>query len=303
MNTKQLVLYFLNALTGIIFCISAILKLISIDSFELYIYSFQFFNLNISALAARAVICGELILGTGLLVNIYPKFFRLSSLFTLIIFTLFLIYLLITQGNEGNCHCFGDLVELNPLPSVLKNLVLIVVLVFTKDIIPFRLPYKKIISICLIVISIVVIFAINPPDSWFSKNNTEYNEAAFTELIEKEQIFTNIDKETKILCFFGLGCRYCELAAKKLNLIQQNNPDVQMNFIGVFWGREEKLELFEKETELTYFDILFIDPGKFLEITNGSMPLIIIYRNGNVLSSLNYRDIQEKTLLNFLNTP
>ena len=299
LKNRQYLLYSLNAITGIIFCLSAVLKLISIDTFELYIYSFQFVNLSLSALAARLIICGEIILGVGLIINIYPKFFRIISILTLALFSLFLIYLLITQGNNDNCHCFGDLVELNPLPSFFKNIALIIILILTKNIKSFKIPYKKLISVCLIIIPFIVVFATNPPDNWFTRNNTDYNEKALFEFIESNQTINN-ESDTQILCFFGLGCKYCELAAKKLYLIEQNNPQVKMNIVGVFWGKEEKLEPFEKETELNYSSVHIINPVVFLDITEGSMPVILILKNGKVSDSFSYRNLHEKDLLQSL---
>ena len=46
----------LKMLLGIIFVVSAVLKIIDMDSFEIYVYSYHFFSLNLSFLAARAAI-------------------------------------------------------------------------------------------------------------------------------------------------------------------------------------------------------------------------------------------------------
>ena len=46
----------LKGLLGIIFIVSAILKIFDMDKFEIYIYSYHFFSLNVSFLVARAAI-------------------------------------------------------------------------------------------------------------------------------------------------------------------------------------------------------------------------------------------------------
>ena len=53
----------LKVLLGIMFIVSAILKIVDMDKFEIYIYSYHFFSLNFSFLVARAAIIVELVFG------------------------------------------------------------------------------------------------------------------------------------------------------------------------------------------------------------------------------------------------
>ena len=50
------------------------------------------------------------------------------TLIALALFTLLLIYAAIFR-QDSNCHCFGELVELSPLESIIKNLVMMALLV------------------------------------------------------------------------------------------------------------------------------------------------------------------------------
>lgn len=298
---KNNLLRILNISIGFIFIASAILKLISINSFELYVYSFGFFGLNSSAFIARFFIILELIIGTGLLLNFYPRFFRISSILLLSGFSVFLLYTLFFYGNNDNCHCFGDIIELNPLPSLIKNIVLIIILLLTRNTIPFFYKRGKTISISIPIILSVGILLIFPLDNWFTKrNNVDFNESAFIELIQENK-FSEKDLEgQKVICFFGLGCQYCELAAKKLYLIQKNHPEIKMDFIGIFWGGNKQLEKFQEETNLSYSNILFIDPIQFLKITDGKMPLIVILDNQLPIAYFNYTSLQENSLIKIL---
>lgn len=296
---KQYLFYSFNALVGIVLIVSAVLKLISIDSFELYIYSFDILNLTLSSLAARAFIAAELFLGTGLILNFYPRFFRLCTILLLIFFSCFLVYVYFTKGNEDNCHCFGDLIELNPLPSILKNIALIAILIPTYKINPFHLRYKPYISGGVALLILIGIFLIFPSSIKFRQADKDeyYNREAMNEFLTEQNYFENTTNDTKVLCFFGIGCKYCELTATKLRLMQQNNPDMDAAFIGIFWGNEAKLEHFYEETKLTYSETLLINPVTFLEITNGSMPIIVILRNNKIVDSYKYLDLQEKVFI------
>ncbi|NDV46516.1 hypothetical protein D0T49_05600 [Paludibacter sp. 221] len=299
---KQYVQYGLNALIGIVFIVSAVLKIISIDAFELYIYSFDFVGLSLSAFAARCFVGAELVLGVGLLLNFYPRFFRICSLLLLLVFSLFLLYVLFFYGNEDNCHCFGDLIEINPLPSLIKNILLIIILIAAKNVEAFNFGRKKLLTILLSVVLFLSIFVVLPPDNWFgSQRNTEFNEDALTELLmDEDAVSQDLSSGVNILCFFGVGCRYCELAAKKLYLIRQNNPDLEMNLTGILWGKNERYQKFREETKLDYSQVYFIEPARFLEITNGRMPLVLVLKDGEVVQSLNYANIQEHSMIDIL---
>ena len=125
----------INIGVGSVFIIAAILKLISIDEFEIYIYSFNILSFLLTTFVSRIIIAAEFALGLLLILNRNCKFIRRVTLIVLASFTLFLIYAAIFR-HDSNCHCFGELVELSPLESIIKNLVMMALLVIgqrTKD--------------------------------------------------------------------------------------------------------------------------------------------------------------------------
>ena len=60
-------------LLGVLFIVSAVAKLVEIDTFELYIFSYHLLPLTLSFLAARLVIVAEMLCGIGLLANIWKR--------------------------------------------------------------------------------------------------------------------------------------------------------------------------------------------------------------------------------------
>lgn len=300
MNTtlKQYLQYSCKALVGIIFCVSAILKLLSIDSFEIYIFSLQIFGLNVSYIIARIIICLELIIGVALLLNIYKRQIYITALSFLSAFTLFLLYVYFFRGNEENCHCFGDAVQLNPLHSIIKNAVLITLVLVSKNMAPFRCNQEKFIGIILSPIVFATIFSVSPPDNWLSFNTVEINEVALNESFAQNILSKNdILQGNQIVCFYGIGCKYCELAHKKLEVIHQMYPGITMNIVGVFWGNNEEYNDFIKNSTIPFLKTFHISPVPFLKITNGSMPRLLIIKDGEIVKALKYRDINEETVL------
>ena len=79
-------------LLGVFFIVSAVAKLVEIDTFELYIFSYHLLPLTLSFLAARLVIVAEMLCGIGLLANIWKRLVDTCTMAMLVVFTLFLGY-------------------------------------------------------------------------------------------------------------------------------------------------------------------------------------------------------------------
>ncbi len=116
-------------LMGMLFVVSAVLKFITIDSFEIYVYSFGLVGLTTSFYLSRLVIAAELLLGAALISHRHRRFTLMASLLFLVCFILFLAYAHLS-GRTDSCHCFGELFPFSPVESILKNAVLIVLVLF-----------------------------------------------------------------------------------------------------------------------------------------------------------------------------
>lgn len=129
MKSLRITASVLKILAGIVFLISAVSKYITIDAFEMYVYSFGLLPLKLSFYVARLVLVCELILGAALISHRHHRFTLLMTLLFLLCFVVFLTYAHLV-GRTDNCHCFGDLIPFTPIQSLMKNAVLILVLLF-----------------------------------------------------------------------------------------------------------------------------------------------------------------------------
>ena len=93
------------------------------DKFEIYIYSYHFFSLNVSFMVARLAIILEMVLGIGLISHCLHKLMWWGSIAMLAGYSLLLIYAMYL-GRTDSCHCFGDFLQLDPKQSLVKNGVL-----------------------------------------------------------------------------------------------------------------------------------------------------------------------------------
>ena len=165
MKTSQIIKYVFRVLPGILFLISATSKLIGIDAFEMYLFSFGWFSLGASYLLARLVIAAEYTLGLLLIANFYPRLAWWGSVAMLFGFSLFLLGLMIT-GRHDNCHCFGEWVDLDPTQSLLKNAGMLALLLLSARMVPFPAKRKGLWLALACIVPLATVLIVSPPDNW-----------------------------------------------------------------------------------------------------------------------------------------
>ncbi len=283
-------------LVGLAFIVSAIMKLNTIDSFEIYVYSLGFVDLNTSFILARLIISIELILGILLIIKIYLKEVILSTVSLLLLFIFYIAYLIFV-GNGEHCHCFGDSLQMSHPVSILKNIVFIglLVLSFPKEF--SSIKFQKIILSLIILTGISIPLIVSPPDSFrieqYSAKST-YNKEELNTYISN----SDYNKGKHIICFFATKCRFCKLASKKIDVIVKQSANKNL-YSTVFFGNDEDVDNFYSDTSTNKMPYKTISGNKFLKITNGKMPLIILLNNGKVVKNYGYRSIVDSEIIDF----
>ena len=293
----------LKVLLGLVFIVSAILKVVDMDRFEIYVYSYHFFSLNFSFLAARATIILELVLGIGLISNSLHKLYWWGSMAMLLSYTLLLIYAL-AIGRSDSCHCFGDYLQLNPKQSLLKNgfLMLLFLLIYRMK--ERETPFRWLLLCLAIMVSTIGVFVVSPPDNYTQNYNSDQNLQVelFDEALNEAPLDAlNLREGKKIICFFSTSCEYCQMAAQKLSLMQQFYGFPPENIFFVFMGTEKGVaEFYEKSESVAYSYLLYDDVVKLLKINNGNFPTIVFMDNGEVVHEYGFRNMREEEIKAFL---
>lgn len=299
MLSKYKIKYIVKIILGLIFCISAIMKLMSIDEFELYIFSFGLINFDLSSFAARCLIGFEFILGICLISNVYHKIIKWTTLITLILFSVFLIWRLYLSDNS-NGHCFGDFINLNPKESLIKNVVFFILLFLTWNMPQKRVRFRNQIIIISSIITFSAIFIYSPPNLFYK--SVDDTDTVKPELLVEAIEDSDLTSGKYIICFYSTGCKFCKRCASKISsIINRQNIDLSFFHIYFVGNNKEKINAFFKE----YSDDLKIPystlaPNAFFPIINGSMPTIIFVDNGKLIKEYNYITINEKDIVNFL---
>ncbi len=286
--------YVFRALLGILFLFSATAKLIGIDAFEIYLFSFGWFSLGTAFLLARLVIVAEYVLGLLLLTNFYPRLAFWGSLAMLAGFSMFLTVLAV-KGNHDNCNCFGELVNLNPVQSLLKNLGMLVLLLLSAGIRPFRFRHKGLWLALIILIPLATVFIVSPPDNWRYDSYARHelvNEPAFREAVDQGILPHSVVEGDHIVCLYSLKCQFCKMSAEKIMTLRARGEFPQSPIIAVI-GRGEDTDTtpFLEETGFAPDEIHFIEPADFLRITNGSFPVILVMHGDTIAETFNYRNL------------
>ena len=302
-KTKDILPIVLKVALGVVFIVSAVLKIIDMDQFEIYVYSYHFFSLNFSFLVARAAIIAELVLGIGLVSNCFHKLMWWGSMAMLMGYTLLLIYAQLI-GRTDNCHCFGDVLQFNPWQSIIKNVVLMVLFALVYKVKGIRFRNDWLFLAGAIVMSTAAVFAVSPPDNFTSayKPQQNLNVELFDEAMQQPPLDElHLDDGKKVVCFFSTACEYCQKAAHKLSLMQQFNGFPAENICYVFMGSEEgKARFYELSQSQTYQDVIYKDVVNLLKITSGVFPVILLLEDGEVVGEYEFRSMREKEIQAFM---
>ena len=294
LKIRNILKYVFRALPGILFLVSATAKLFSIDSFELYLFGFGWFRLGTAYLLARLVIAAEYTLGLLLLANFCPRTAAWASAAMLAGFTVFLAALALT-GRRDNCNCFGEWVQMNPVQSIVKNLVLAGMLALSAGVRPFRLRYRGLRFGLAVVVPAAIVLIVSPPDNWryaAYESHGMVNERALHEALELGILPGSVAEGEHVVCFFSLKCGFCKMSARKLMTLRERGEFSQAPVIAVI-GRGEDTDTapFFEETGFRADETHFIDPKDFLRITNASMPLILVMQDSVPAACYNYRNL------------
>ena len=290
----------LKVLLGLVFIVSAILKVVDMDRFEIYVYSYHFFSLNASFIVARLAIILELVLGIGLISHCLHKLMWWGSMAMLVGYSLLLIYAL-RLGRTDSCHCFGDFLQLDPKQSLIKNGMLMALFfpIFRME--SWKTPFRWLILIIAIMASTIGVFVASPPDNLANSDPAHNLQVElFDEMLDEAPLDSlHLDEGKQIVCFFSTGCEYCQTAARKLSLMQQFHGFPRERITYLFMGDEAEVARFYELSESDRYREAIYPDARMLKVVKGNLPTIVFMENGEVVKECGLRDMQEDEIKAF----
>ena len=290
----------IRLLLGVFFIGTAVLKLLSLDNFEIYIYSFNIFSYITTTFFSRLLIFIELIIGISLIFKICFKQIWWLTMLMMVFFTIFLIYAAIFR-NDSNCHCFGDLIELNPTQSIFKNIITLALLFIIKNekSHDYKPVLKKWLVASTILISLVVSFVLLPMDVIYNRIYSEkenINTAAFYESLN-DSTYVELQQGRYLINYALAGCKYCRLGTGKVTMMLDRHGishDKVKFFIG---GSDEAISRFIEVTNTSDYQHWKIPASEFMSITLGKFPLYIFIEDGKVVKAGDFRILDDEIIM------
>ena len=318
----------LRILLGLFFVSTAVMKLISLDNFEIYIFTFKIFSFNFAALMARAIIAAEFVLGVFLIAKIFYKQTWWLTLLMLIGFTGLLLYTAIFR-NDDNCHCFGDLLSLNPTWSILKNLVTIGLLFLVKNEEDYRFKAKTFVIILTFAVALIVPFVLLTPDALYRKIYTQsgasFDEELFRKSLADSSLYYTLydirrmelnendtvtfsSKDTaadflsgrRVVGVLSAGCTYCKASTTKLHTVFDRHHLDESQLQILVWGTEGSISRFIETTHTEKANFRMISPFLAVDLVAGQFPTFILMEDGKAVEVWDYRAVNENELVEFL---
>ena len=264
-----------KCLLGVLFILSAVLKFISIDAFERYLFSFTLFSFNFCSFAARLVIAAESLIGFAFILNYRHKLLCRITAVVLAVFSCFLLYLVFV-GNEENCHCFGEVIDMRPEESLSKNVGLAILLAVV-----WRYSGKKeILSRWLAHIVFVAVFIapfiFSVPDCFVrsGRRSKDLVQSVYRSVADSLHLSTGKHMSgNEVRCLF-------------IQTEENMQPSVSAFFAG-------------NGGQVFPYDI--IDPFVFLDMTGGVMPIVLLTSDTDLVAEYNYRTLDERAIADFFN--
>ncbi|MBQ0044598.1 MAG: DoxX family protein [Bacteroidales bacterium] len=312
--------YFLRILLGAVFCASAISKLFFMESFELYVFSFQLFSFDLCSFAARLLVACELVLGLGLISGIWRRTINWLCAATLGGFSLFLMWRIIL-GDDSSCHCFGDVLDMNPWQSLLKNAVLALLLFlgwkapehdiadfFCSRFPKFRTSVCRILIACLLsAASFTAVFAICPPS--FYHRWTSRTQNLSQELWQPFSDDFGYSEGNHIVLFFSPLCEHCQHCAAKVNSILARHDLDHSRIHVVFMDLYDDPSIMDRAIPYFYeqagidelpFDSHKISYEDMIPMTDGVIPLVCLFADGRLVEEYSYSTLDESVFSDFV---
>lgn len=295
-------LILLSIVLGAFFIFSAYAKTVpSIQTFEFTISSQLHVPKLLAAWAARFFIGLEAALGLLMLVQTFgrKKWVLKLCLALMIIFSIHLIILWVTVGNEVDCGCMGSLMAMSPAASLLKNAGLIVGLLllmrYYKQSEEKSLDFMALIVILGLIIAPYFIFPIQKSTRLVLSN-------LYTDPIQAPQI--DLRRGKHIISFMSLTCGHCRDAAKKIHQINLNNPSIPFYFVFPKSTNDSLQQIvfkdFMKETGDINIPYTFIDNNRFVKLLNEAgetgVPSIFWVTDSILVRKVNGEEINQKEM-------
>ena len=289
-------------LIGLFFILSGWIKLYPIEYFENDLLFHNISSDEFVVFIARFLVSLEIIIGALFCLFIYKKWTDILAIIMLLIYSTWLITILVINGNEGNCGCMGNWIELTPLEGLMKNVLMLglIVLFFKRP--SLELKFRPMLFLLVaIIMGLTVPYIVAPPiftEASYGDPTKSYF-PQYSLITQDSLILKNLSEDKKIVAFFLSNCEHCQLAATRLQAIYQNQTDFPIH--AFIYGDSINVQNFIHETRMTFSYSSVADLSPVIKVAGNDFPTIQLIENGEMKQFRSLYDINKKELNDWLN--
>lgn len=291
---------------GAVFVFSGYTKLYPIEPFEYTFVDLGVSGWRLAPFTARFFIGLEFFIGLLFILNIKIKAVCKISFITLIVFSVYLLGLMFIIGNKGNCGCFGNYFSMTPLQALIKNVIMMgVVVVIYKYHKGFSFKRDIILFYLLMLTSLITPHILNYVDLDYSEayltKHEDYYKLELDTLYKYAKINTppkSLSKGKHIIAFMSATCPHCRIAAKKIKIMKEKNPEIPIYL--VLNGEEKNFKAFFEDTKATNIPYCNLNGKGFVYLGGLQLPAIFLVNNSMVENQVDYMHLDQEQIENWL---
>lgn len=287
---KNKIFFALRVLMGIVFIVSAYSKIISPGLIEIILIDHGITgSREAAAIVARVLIGFELAIGLLFFQPFSIKKIVIPSSFIFLVgFTIYLGYTAIILNDTQNCGCFGEMIKMSPVESIIKNIALIGLLLLL-----FKWSDDKknyLVAPLIIVFSAAVVFIAVP-----IKSQKDLKFAEYTNFVGAGRV--DLSYGDKLIAVMNTECDHCQFLAKDLAGLKKKMKWFPELFMLYYSEGSISADSFKVLTaNNSPYNI--IDMNNFLNLIGQSPPRIYWLKDG-VVKEIWDKDILKNITLNF----
>ena len=307
----KIVFFFISSLMGLVFIYSAYTKLYPIEPFEFTFVDLGIGGWRLAPFIARFMIGLEFFIGFLLIFGLYIKRFTIKlTIGSLLFFSIYLFFIIIRNGNNGNCGCFGNAIAMTPSQALIKNaIMLLIAFIILKYYEGFS--YGKIQKwffgmTCIMAFALPHILNyvdLEYTQAYLSKPENEFKLELDTvyKNAKVHQVPTSLSKGKHIIAFMSMTCPHCRIAAKKMRIIKEKNPAISMFLI--LNGDYDKIQPFFEDTKARNIGYCLLNGRSFIYLAGLNLPVIYMVNNSVVENEVDYMRLDQLEIEKWLQKP
>lgn len=286
-------------LFGIVFIVSAYLKLAGFNAFEIYVYRLELFTWNWSANLAWLLILFEFVIGTAIILQIKTKLSLALANIALVGFSIWLTVDLVLHGNAENCHCFGNTIQFDTYQSLLKNIALLFlgIPLFLSPVL-YTYSYRRILGILVVGSIAIWQVVVRPPniikEDIMERALVQKKVLPIEYFDEAEFIGANPDlrKGKHLIGFLMQKCSHCKLSASRLAVLKKKYPSLPAYLVFIEGGFEK--ETFWNETGASEVPYVLMDRNHFVRTAGVRYPIYFYIEDGKMIHQFGMPSINDE---------